>query len=263
MGGGKGSAPDAPDYMALAKQSAGSALDLAKYNTLANRVNQTNPYGTVKYGQNADGSWNQVSQLSPQQQQIFNQQQGAVQNAYGNANGVLSNPTLNLAALPKAPIDAGQTAQDAIMARLQPTIERNRSQLQTQLQNQGFNPQDEGYHNAMTDENQRENDLYTQAALQGIGAGNQARQLGLQEQQAAINTPINAINALKGGQQTGLPSSGIAQQALTQPADYLNAAQNGYQAAMQKYNAGIQQNQNMWNGIGDMFGNVFKLGGLF
>lgn len=252
MGGGKGSAPDAPDYMALANQSAASALNLAKYNTLANRVNQTNPYGAVKFSQNPDGSWNQASTLSPQQQQIFNSQQGAVQNAYGNANGVLSNPTINLAGLPSAPIHAGQTAQDAIMSRLQPQIERNRGQLDTQLRNQGFTQGSEGYRNAMTDENQRENDLYTQAALQGINEDQQARQQELGIQQAAINTPINAINALRGGTQTGLPSSGISQQALTQPADYLGAAQNSYNAAMNKYNASVQSGANLFNGAMDL-----------
>lgn len=263
MGGKPGGAPDAPDYMALADRSAASALELAKYNTLANRVNQTNPYGSVKYGQNPDGSWNQISTLSPQQQDIFNRQQGAVQGAYGNANGILSNPTINMSALPQAPINAGMTAQNAIMSRLEPQIERQRSQVQTQLQNQGFNPSSEGYHNAMTDQNQRENDLLNQAALTGINADMEARKQGLGEQQVAINTPINAINAIRGGQQTGLPNAGIAQQGLTQPADYLGAAQNSYEAAMNKYNVKQQQNQNMWNGVGDMFGNVFKLGGLF
>ena len=252
MGGGKGSAPDAPDYMALADKSANSALNLAQYNVKANRVNQTNPYGSVRFSQNADGTWNQNSALSPQQQDIFNRQQGAVQNAYGNANGVLSNPTIDLSALPQAPIHAGMTAQDAIMSRLQPQIDRQRSQVETQLQDQRFNPSSEGYHNAMTDQSQRENDLLNQAALTGINADMAARQQGLGEQQAAINTPINAINALKGGQQTGLPSAGIAQQALTQPADYLGAAQNGYEAAMQKYNVKQQQNNDMWGSLAGM-----------
>lgn len=254
MGGGKGSAPDAPDYMALADKGSKAALDLAKYNTTANRVNQINPYGSSTFRDNGNGQWTQIQSLSPQQQQIFNTQQNAIQGAYGNAQGTLSNPTINMDALPQAPINAGQTAQDAIMSRLQPSIERQRSQLQTQLQNQGFNQSSEGYGNAMTDQNQRENDLLNQAALTGINADMASRGQELGIQQAAINTPINAINALKGGNQTGAPTSQAGAMPLTQPADYLGAAMQQYNTQMQGYNA--QQAQS-----GNMFGGLMGLGG--
>lgn len=53
-GGGKGGdAPDTPDYTALAKAQAQGNLDLAKYTTEANRINQFTPYGSITYSQNA------------------------------------------------------------------------------------------------------------------------------------------------------------------------------------------------------------------
>lgn len=49
--GGGADAPATPDYVSLAKEQAKGNLDLAKYTTAANRVNQVTPYGTLKYSQ--------------------------------------------------------------------------------------------------------------------------------------------------------------------------------------------------------------------
>lgn len=49
MGGKSGSTPKAPDYTALANQQSQAAIDLAKYQTEANRANQTTPWGTVSW----------------------------------------------------------------------------------------------------------------------------------------------------------------------------------------------------------------------
>lgn len=52
MGGGKSSkAPKAPDYAALSAQDAKSNMDIAKYLTEANRVNQVGPQGSVTWSQ--------------------------------------------------------------------------------------------------------------------------------------------------------------------------------------------------------------------
>jgi|SRR5690625_4496982 len=51
-GGGKGSAPDTPDYEAAARATAEGNLDLAKYTTQANRINQYTPFGSLTYTNN-------------------------------------------------------------------------------------------------------------------------------------------------------------------------------------------------------------------
>lgn len=47
--GGKGSTPKAPDYVAAAEATAAGNLELAKYATQANRVNQYTPWGSLTY----------------------------------------------------------------------------------------------------------------------------------------------------------------------------------------------------------------------
>lgn len=50
-GGGKGDAPEAPDYTAAAQQTAAGNLEAARVATKANRVNQYTPYGNLIYTQ--------------------------------------------------------------------------------------------------------------------------------------------------------------------------------------------------------------------
>lgn len=50
---GKSSAPAAPDYTSMAKEQAKGNLDLAQYQTQANRINQYNPYGSLTYQRTA------------------------------------------------------------------------------------------------------------------------------------------------------------------------------------------------------------------
>lgn len=49
QGKGGGSAPKAPDYTAAAEKTAQGDLDLAKYTTQANRINQYTPWGSLTY----------------------------------------------------------------------------------------------------------------------------------------------------------------------------------------------------------------------
>jgi hypothetical protein len=80
------------------------------------------------------------------------------------ANNLLD--TSNVAAMP---INAGTTAQEAIMSRLNPTLAKNRVSTETQLINQGLRPGTEAYNNAIQLLGQQENDQRTQAVLQGLG----------------------------------------------------------------------------------------------
>lgn len=112
------------------------------------------------------------------------------------------------------------------MSRLNPQLDRDRESLRTRLANQGLFSGSEGYNNSVADEGKRENDLYIQAALQGINTGQVARQQGIQEQYAAQDRPLNIVNALRTGNQVNLPQfTNVPQQATTNGADLLGAAQ--------------------------------------
>jgi hypothetical protein len=102
-----------------------------------------------------------------QVQTQFNQG-GALQNApsagqYGLAQGGLNAPNLSsqldLSNVAKMPVNAGTTAQEAIMRRLEPSLARQRTSTETQLINQGLRPGTEAYDNAARILGEQENDL--------------------------------------------------------------------------------------------------------
>jgi len=86
-----------------------------------------------------------------------------------NAQNFNAKTGIDLSNVAAMPINAGTTAQDAIMSRLNPTLAKNRVSTETQLINQGLRPGTEAYNNAIQLLGQQENDLRTQAVLQGLG----------------------------------------------------------------------------------------------
>lgn len=90
--------------------------------------------------------------------------------------------TSQLAAMP---VQAGTTGQQAILSRVAPELERRRAALETQLANQGIPRGSEAYNEAITEQQQQENDAIQQAALQGLQLDMAARAQGFGEQQAA------------------------------------------------------------------------------
>lgn len=81
QGGGKGggSKPDVPDYTAAAQAQAQGNLDLAKYATQANRVNQVTPWGSITWSNAGAPTFNQDA---------YNQaMQAYSQSAYGGGQG--------------------------------------------------------------------------------------------------------------------------------------------------------------------------------
>lgn len=136
-------------------------------------------------------------------------------------DNVASNP-ITLASLPKSMVNADQTGQDAIMARLQPQIEQSRAALENRLANQGIMPGSEAYQNAMRTQQQGENDLTMQAALKGIDIGNaaQLQQLGIL--QTLQNQPLNLLGAV---QQRQAGELGLQQSLRADPLNALSAVQ--------------------------------------
>ena len=90
--------------------------------------------------------------------------------------------TSQLAAMP---VQAGTTGQQAILSRVAPELQRRRQALETQLANQGIPRGSEAYNEAITEQQQQENDAIQQAALQGLQLDMAARAQGFGEQQAA------------------------------------------------------------------------------
>jgi hypothetical protein len=152
---------------------------------------------------------------------------------FGTAQGGPAAPTLqgqlDTSQLAAMPVGAGMTAQQAIMSRLDPQLQRQRAQLETQLANQGLVRGGEAFNAAIAEQQQQENDLRTQAALQGISLDMAARQQGLGEAQALGGFANQAALAGFGaGQQaTGAQNAAIAQNAQLafQSGQFANQAQ--------------------------------------
>lgn len=109
---------------------------------------------------------------------------GAVPNA-GNYNAQSGVDTSQIA---KMPINAGTSAQDLILQRLQPTIEQGDTSFKQALANQGLAPGTQAYDAAFRNREMSKNDLYSQAALQGINLDMSANQQGYN--QAASNAGL-------------------------------------------------------------------------
>lgn len=256
---GASSPPPAPDYVGAAQAQGAANVDAARASAKLSNPNVYSPYGsqTVTY----EGDVPTVTQTySPEVKGLMDQnirtQQGlsdTAQLGMGNVQNVLGSK-FDTSNVPDRPINPGTTAQEAIMQRLQPQLERQRSQLDTQLANQGIMRGSEAYQNAMKDQSQRENDLYSQSALQGINLDNQAHQQGLQEAAYLRELPLNEVTSLLGASQVNTPNFQGYQGAQAQAAPLFGATQ-----AMGDYKADLY-NAQAANKSG-MLGGLMSLGG--
>lgn len=263
MGKSAPSPPPAPDYIGAANATAQGNLEAARAQTQANRINQYTPYGNLIYTQDPnaptpDMGWSQTMILSPEQQQLLDRQNqislglsDTATRGLGYVQDALSNP-INRSSLPESMVNAGQTGQEALMARFQPMMDQQRAALNTQLANQGIPVGSEAYTNAMRTQNQGENDLRMQAALNGINVGQNAQNHELSLQSALQNIPINILNAVRTGSQVSNPQfSSVPTQGMTSGADILGATGQQANYNQGRYNADMAQyNQNMGAGLG-------------
>lgn len=267
-GGGK-----SPDYLEAAKQTGADAERLARLQNEWSKINQVGPTGSFTW---SDDGQTLTQSLTPEQRQLFEQQQANQSLALDGSQGLLQalgdRQGLNFSGLPAVGSGAldssrlaanpleGQAVQDAVLSRLAPQLERNRESLRARLVNQGFDENSEAFRRAMETQSQSENDLYTQAALQGIdtqlrarqqgvgeqvtefGQGLQARQQGTAEQQAQFQSLLQQLAAMDGGEVAMPQQLSTPQAAISQPTDYLNSAiaQGQWDSAQAATRAGSQ-----------------------
>ena len=151
---------------------------------------------------------------------------------------------INTQGLPSYGINPGETFSDAIMRRLQPDLERQRSAEESRLANQGIGLGSNAYSTAKDILGRQQNDAMTSAIIQGMGVGLQANQQQF-GQNAAQQQAINAAQAQGFGQNAAQTQAQNAanSQAFQQA---LAGGQFGNQAAGQQFgqNLSAQQLQN-------------------
>lgn len=205
---------------------------------------------------NPDAGWTSTQTLSAAEQSKLDQNNklsnsllATAQKGLDGVDSMLTNG-FDFNALPKSQVDAGQTGQDAIMARLNPQFAQSEEALRTRLVNQGVRAGSQAWDNEFRNFNSGKNDAYSQAALQGIGVGQQARQQALQEQEFGRTEGLNMVNALRTGNQVTNPTfSNVPQQATTAGADLLGAANAQYSNAVSSNNAQNAASGGLFGGL--------------
>ena len=188
--------------------------------------------------------------------------QGVDAGAYGQAKGVNADQYGNLktgadmSGVAKMPVNAGMTGQQAIMNRLQPQLAQQSAATAQQLANQGITPGSEAYINAMREQQQGQNDLLSQAALQGIGLDMSANQQGYGQAMGQAGM-YNA--ALGQGFGQAAQAQQMGNQAIGQNfGQGLQANQAGNQAIAQNYGQGVSSQQLQNQAIGQNYGQAMS-----
>lgn len=266
---GKQKAPAAPDPAKTAAAQTSTNVTTALANAQLGNVNQVGPDGSVTYSTNGGKNftdptsgasyfipqYTQTTSLSAGQQAIKDQNDAAQLNL-----GKLANQQSSfLGDYLSKPVDLSNDATEARLMelgrkRLDPAIAQRDEDLRTRLANQGIKAGSDAYAQEQNTANQGNNDAYTSLLLNG-------RQQAVQEALTQRNQPINEIIGLMGGSQVGTPQFGAS--AGNQPqlptVDYSGLVEQNYQNQTNAYNQQQQQRQGI---LGGLFGLGGKLIGL-
>lgn len=215
------SAPRAPDPYATAQAQQQANIGTASANSVIQNANQYGPWGSRVFNQigtqMVNGQevprWEQIDTLSPEQQRLFNQQMqlGSAGNELalgqmGRLSNILNQP-INMSGLPQAAgtpslarLGAGpqlarmgnqdyeqsrQRVEQAMLSRIAPQQQQDRSALSTRLRNQGLVEGSEAFNRAMDQQGRQENDARMQAVL--AGGQEQSRLAGLDQARLGFN----------------------------------------------------------------------------
>lgn len=303
--------PTPPDPVATAQAQGAMNKETAISQAQLNMVNQNGPQGSSVYNQigtYADGTpkFEQNVTLSPAQQALYDSQNsisqqalGLGQNAIGKVQSAIDKPfdTSNLPGQVYG-VSGGKisnsndysanvkSVQDALMSRLAPQIQQDRTRLDTKLANQGVTQGSDAYNRAQNLSEQNINDQRIAALLaasqeqsrladldnsaQSLKFGqditnanmnNAGRASGIQEAAYLRSQPINELASLMGfspGVQVpnfqNTAGTGIA------PPDYQGAVANNYNGQMDAWRAKTAANSSM---LGSIFGLGGALGGAW
>jgi hypothetical protein len=169
---------------------------------------------------------------------------------FDKARATFENPQIDESLLPQRGIDLGKTAQEALLSRIEPNLQREDEALRTRLSNQGISLGSDAYAREMNLQGQKGTDLRLQAALQGINLDQANRAAALNEAYTAQSRPLDLISALRTGAQVNNPQfQGFSQQANTAGPDLLSAANQQYTQQVNAVNAENAQTSGLVGGL--------------
>lgn len=291
---GKPSPPQPPDYIGAAKEQGAQNIQSAIATNFLNQASQIGPTGTLTYDYNYDKgltlpggqkipATTATTVLSPEQQELYNQQTGIsralnelAQQGIGYV-GEAANAPYDQSKFPQpvTSIDQGDAVAirdritNAMMERLQPYVDRDRAALENRLANQGITKGSEAYGWDQDIFNRGVNDQRIAALLaggeeqqaefsRGLAGGqfaNEARARAIQEADYFRNQPLNMLNALRSGNQVTMPQFGsVTAGSNINPAPIYQATADQYGAALQAYQAQLAARGGMLGGLSSLAG---------
>lgn len=262
--------PTPPDPVRTATAQGQINDQTARLNAQINRANQFTPFGNVIFSQPEQDVWEVRTELSPSGQRqldLSNQAREIYgQSAVGQlsqARQALSNPFQFQAPSGSEPAMSRQAAEEALLARLNPQLERDRLALENRLRNQGLAVGSEAWNTGMGDFGRMSNDARLAAIAQAGAEQARAqglRQASLAEQLQLRAQPINEAAALLTGQQVQTPGLQPVAQASSTPADFQGAVAQNFAGQMANYQAQAQQAAQFNSMLGQLAGNAFSFG---
>lgn len=234
--GGIFRAPKAPDPYATAAAQGAMNEQTARTQFGLNAYDQYTPYGNTIWT-NSPGTdrWQVTQTLAPSEQRQLDLTNQA-QELYGQAGVQQLQRLQGTLSQPFTPTYGTREAvTDALMARMAPSMERDRANLEARLANQGIGLGSAAWNAGMDDFNRAQNDARLAAILQG---GNEAS-AQLQRDIAVRNQPLNEVAALLTGQQVQMPGQIAGPQVQIAPGDLQGAVMGNYAARTQQYGANM------------------------
>lgn len=251
------STPDPQTGIALGQQVAQGQQG---YNTTAGEtsqagsmVDQSNPYGSLTYSQTGTGPngvplYSANVSLSPQQQSMFDALQGTKTAAGQQGNALITNANYGATDPTTAIGNSTNGETSTLLSQFnqsqQPFFTTQRSQLDTQLRNQGLAPGNPAYDNAMRG-------MDTSITNAEAGATAQFEPQAFSQAQTLYQEPATLGENLATFGAPGDPTSDLvnAPALNVQPANLIGATGTETSALNQNYQAQNQQYQNMMSGI--------------
>lgn len=240
-GGGLGgtggvAAPAGPSTFKVGDQSFGTRAEAEAYrNKGAGGQVFTDPYTGMSY---SIPRYQSTVKLSPAEQAILDQNTAARTNLAGLANersAFLKDYMSNTGAVTDQ-IDA--KLNDLAMKRLDPMLAQRRTDLETQLSNQGIKLGSAAYDRAMEGNLQGENDARNQLILNG-------RSQAMNE----VNAPINQITALLSGSQVNNPNVAPVQPGQMPTTDNAGLINANYNQKLSVWQQNQAQKQALMGGL--------------
>jgi len=258
--GKKAATPAAPDYTALAEKTAQQ-----------NHPTQSTALGTSTWTKDAAGNPVQTQTLNPADQARLDQQRGIYSGLLGQAQNSMAAPidTSGMQQMNPNQLDPGfgavQQVKDDYLNLMQPQMQQEQSRMESQLKQRGIPMNSPAWMNAMRmledakarrgwEATDKATSAYGDIFNRGLAGNTQANSSRNQQMNEAIALRQMPMDELK--QYGGLVSGNLNMPSFMPGADYTQAGQQQYQAALDAANAKKAAGSGLGATIGTIGGGI-------